>query len=294
MEGKVLIYVRDLQLGRWILSWASVNHVPFVECYRDMDLEYRANLIKENNKLFVYEFLDEDHEAQFLMLQKMSESGFKILVVFPEYRIQFIDEGMKVGVDDMLVHPIEMPILSSKLSKLLQLPVDEPEPEPEEVQTMDYMVTVEREIRRAKRGHYELSFVMFSFVSSADSHLEEFFDVMKSTLRETDILLHINAANRYLVVCPFTKKEYIVEVENKIRDVFHFMKQRGQFTSHSKVYVHGLTLGEDGMDFKELMEKMENGIEGSKSIDQLGSRNKPRVYSNPKAFKAYGRHYRWN
>lgn len=273
MDGKVLIFVKDYQLNRLILNCVNQLKLNFFECFREEDIYFKIKLCEDPNKLFVYEFLHEKEEEQFELLQKISDKGFKILVIFPEYSISYIDRGQKVGVDDMLVYPIETSTLTNKITSLLNLPIENQISEVifKEV-TDDYMESVTNEIIRARRGNYDLSFVMFSFVSVAEEKLEEYFNQLKIFLRETDILLPKIEKNKFILMCPFTKKNYLVEVENKIRETFNQLKQSGTFLLHSKIYMHGLTLDVDGRSFEELFKQMVEGIEVSKQYDQQSSK----------------------
>lgn len=292
MDGKILIFLRDYQLKRQVMNLVAQLELSFVEC-NDMDeLSFKTQLIVSDNKLMIYEFSEGvDEEKQFQRMKSLREKGWKILVVYSKYSIPYIDKSQAIGINDLIIHPVEILSVKNKILTLLSVPIEvqyeqKPVTEPEAVLTED---VVKLEINRAERGKYVLSFVLFELASVVLSKQKVFVDRLKDRLRETDAIIRGREKNTYLVMCPFTPKNFVVEVENKIRVLFEEMKNEGEVAPLSRVYLYGLTLGEDGEYFEVLLNKLENNLHESKIVDQAIKHN---ILYDPEKLKAYRNMYR--
>lgn len=290
MDGKVLVFIRDYQLKRQVINLVVQLELSFVES-NDMDeLSFKSQLITTDNKVFVYEFAEgQDEEKQFQRLGSMKEKGWKILVIFSKYSIPYIDKSQNVGIHDLLIPPIEILSLKNKILTLLSVPFEVTPKQKPVIEAIPVEESVKLEINRAERGKYVLSFVLFELASVVHSKQKIFVDLLKERLRETDDVIRGREKNMFLVICPFTPKNYVVEIENKIRSLFEELKQNGEVAPLSKVYAYGLTLGEDADDFETLIERLEHNMHESKTFDQAIKNN---ILYDPEKLKAYRNMYR--
>ena len=75
---------------------------------------------------------------------------------------------------------------------------------------------LKREIKRAGRGKYPVSFVMGRIFGAEPEKIQDFYRRLKSVLRDTDRIMNYDSRT-FVIVCPFTPKENLMQVENKIR-----------------------------------------------------------------------------
>lgn len=281
MEGKVLLFIRDYQLKIKVIHAMTDMHVSFMEVFEKEELSFKMQLIQNENRLYIHEYMFDDDE-QFDKIRSMKENGWKVLIIFPKYEIEYIDKSQEAKADDLMVQPIEVPSFKSKLTTLMNLPVLKVVASNEEVD--GFRDLVEMEVNRAQRGSYALSFVMVDMsVLKAEEKLF-FVDQLKSILRETDMVVKTHERDYYMIVCPFTPKEFLVEVENKIRRQFSQDQLRELISTKGKLYLYGLTLGQDGDNFEVIYEKLMNSIANSKILDQAISKN---VTYNKNKLNAY-------
>lgn len=290
MDGKVLIFVRDYQLKRQVINLTAQLGLSFVECNEMAELNFRMQLIMAENKLFVYEFAEGiDEEKQFIKLKSMKEAGWKTLVIFSKYHIPYIDKSQNVGINDLVIHPVEIVAIKNKIISLLSVPIETKATEETISEEASIDEIVKLEINRAQRGDYALSFVIFELSSVVLSKQKNFIEQLKNRLRETDAVIRGREKDTYLIMCPFTPKNFVVEVENKIRSLFQELKIEGTIAPLSKLYVYGLTLGLDGEDFEQLITILEDSLHEFKVIDNAIKHN---ILHDPEKLKAYRSMYK--
>lgn len=205
MEGKVLLFIRDYQLKIKIIPALTDMHIPFIEVFEKEELPFKMKLINQTNKLYIHEYIQGDEE-QFNKIRAMKASGWKILLIFPKYEIRYIDASQEAGVDDLMARPLEIPAFRKKVTTLMRLPQLRVVVSHEEVD--NFKSTAELEVNRAMRGNYDLSFVMVDLSVMPAEEKMIFIDVLRSALRETDVVVKTHEKDYYLIVCPFTPKNF--------------------------------------------------------------------------------------
>ncbi len=284
MNGKILLLVRDFQIKRTLIQLFMEKHVHFMECFDEEELDFKLAFYTEGERIFVYEFTNDVTEVEYECIRKIKEKGWKVLAIYPKYSVEYIDASQKIQIDDMLTHPVDTAYVRRKVLAMMNQVsqgVDQHVIQPDTLQE-----AVRIEINRSMRGNYPLSFVMIALPAIQDEHKNAFSRKLKERLRETDILYTDQAHNAYIMLCPFTQKQQLVEVENKIRDVFEFLRGTFQMSHKGKIYIHGLTLSEDGQSYQEIYEKLLQGIHDSRLLDQrevqdiLQDRTKFEAYRN--------------
>ncbi|GEM_PF-1106887 len=266
MNGKVLLFVRDYQIKRNLISLLTHLQVQFMECFEEEELSFKLQLYTQGNRIFIYEFTGNVTQEEYERVKAIKDKGWKILAIYPRYSIEFIDESQKIQIDDVLTHPIEPESMKRKMIALINKMAPESKTHPVHPENLQDAVRVE--INRATRGNYPLSFIMISPPEMSDEHKDIFSGKLKEHLRETDMIYIEDDANTYMMLCPFTPKNLLVEVENKVRRVFEELREPFKIARKDKVYVHGLTLDEDGQSYQEIYEKLLKGIHDSKLLDQ--------------------------
>ena len=266
MNGKILLFVRDYQVKRNIISILSHLQVQFMECFEEEELSFKLQLYTEGNRIFIYEFTGNVTDEEYARVKSIKEKGWKVLAIYPKYAIRYIDESQRIQIDDLLTHPVASDSLRRKIISLINKLTPEVK---EAISIPDNLHDAVRiEINRATRGNYPLSFVMISPTEMTEEQKDIFSGLLKENLRETDMIYTEEDAHTYMVLCPFTPKNSIVEVENKVRSVFEEVREPFKLNRKDKIYVHGLTLEEDGQTYPEIYKKLLKGIHDSKLLDQ--------------------------
>jgi len=274
MEGKVVLFIRDHQLKIQFINCLAMYNISFIECFDQEEIWFKLNLIHSEKRVYIHEYTEEEGTKQFELFKKIRKKGYKILVVFPNYSVEYIDNSHTAGVDDLMVNPVEDNRLIKKVLNLLDLSPEKEETLEETKDVFDkdkFNEAVVMEINRAERGHYVLSFVLIDFIDNLDKidahDVHEIIQQMNKALRETDIILKTEKKNTYLLICPFTPKDSLVEVENKIRNFVGDIKKSYSIKTTSKLYVYGLSFDRDGEMFDQFYERLKEGINDSKLLD---------------------------
>lgn len=283
MEGKILLYIRDFQSKRKIINAVSELRIPFIECYSEEEFGFKKQLIDEPNKVFVYEFSDIDMDKQFANIKNMKNEGWRIIAIFSQYKKNYINMCREAGIEDLIVYPVDISVFRKKLVTLFQMPTVERqlpvqegnEPELKLIQRTEnkedekqFMDMIRLEINRAKRGSYDLSFIMIDLGDISDNAKTVYLEQLNGVIRETDSVTETNFKNCYMVVCPFTPKNFLVEVENKVRNIYTSLQRQGSILPMNKVYLHGLTYGVDGDGFDVVYDALIDKINRSKEMDR--------------------------
>jgi len=76
-------------------------------------------------------------------------------------------------------------------------------------------------------------------------------------MRETDKIAN-HDYRTFIIVCPFTVKKYLLEVEKKVRETYEKM-----FQGKGKLYMYSVTYPDDGDTLEKLIDTMEKGVHDS-------------------------------
>lgn len=275
MSGKVLLNVYSIHVKNDLLSIFIENAVDVMEVQNEHDLIFKYNLLKNNLNMYIHEFDETNHKSSMEQLRRIDLEKVRCIVMIHEYSSKIIDETLLLNVKDIIVLPIDKENLrrkilspvhrvksSTSMPKAPLRPLDEGKLV---VAKFNY-APLNLEITRCTRGNYPLSLVLVSYSDIEQRAFDVFEEELRLRLRTTDVILKFDQ-NRLLIMCPFTPKNNLVEVENKVREAFSTVRFKGY--KNSNMYLYGVTFPDDGGSSRELVRLMKDGIHDSKLFSEL-------------------------
>lgn len=281
MLGKVLINVTSTQVSSDLLSIFVAEGYEVFEARDANDLLFKYNLIREDLDLYIHELDEQDYEGSMAVFKKIDRHRTRTVLLIHLYSAKVIDDALSLSVKDVVVLPMERNALAKKLIQPIRnqvkttlmpkMPPKAPEgasastpPETSLEMPLDDD-TLEMELNRAIRGRYPLSIVMVAYGGFTEGAFIRFEKNLRRSLRTTDAICRFGVAT-LLIVCPFTSKVHLAEVENKIRDAYKQVIAEGHGSGTMQLY--GLTYPRDVASKDKLLEQLKAGIDSSDFIHE--------------------------
>lgn len=261
MAKKVLVHIHSLANKRIVLPALISMGLDFVEYSGPEDFNFKLGLFKEQTYLMIHELNRMKYINEFESMKKAVALNVKVLLIIDEYDTKIIDDALSIGIHDLITFPIKEETLKSKIDSLLSsIPGNMGR------KSNINMPVIENEIARAKRGNYHFSIVMANLDGIHVDDMALVIDSLKNQLRDTDLVLKWDRY-RILLICPFTIKESIVEVENKIRAIVK--EKYGEFKNKVILNMYGISYPKDGKSAKDLIDKLYEGLNNSIMLGNL-------------------------
>lgn len=260
MRKKIMTNVSSQIVKNMVLTTIVQGDYDFIEFTSAEDLVFKFNLLRESIVLMIYELNNKSYKMDSEVSKEIKGYGIKTLVISDKYESEIIDQAMDSGASDIIISPLKEDILKSKIKNLIdstsnRLSQNEGEQSPLAEDGM-----VDYEILRADRGKYSISLVMVEFSGILDEEIDWVIIKLKAKLRETDLVFRYGPM-RLLLICPFTLKENVVEIENKVRAVR--TENYMSFKTKVGLFVYGISYPKDGKNASELVFFLDKGIKNS-------------------------------
>ncbi len=179
-----------------------------------------------------------------------------------------VAKAFREGARDIVAKPINYTQLKERLDNL----IDPEHRAKTKRDIMDYNEQIGIEIKRAKRGNYELSIVLAGLFLKVDykslykdvSHKniidleQQYPQELQKAMRETDIIISLSPSD-YLFILPFTNKTGIAFVREKITSVLSNMIAEKE-KNNLLVVIEAATFPEDGETPKQLIARIESDL----------------------------------
>ncbi|PKM93353.1 MAG: hypothetical protein CVU84_16170 [Firmicutes bacterium HGW-Firmicutes-1] len=266
MKNKVLVNVAG-SATRKIALFTVVNlGYDFIEFQSPEDLKFKHSLLKDSIIMLLHEINYATYERDFEMIKEVSNKKIKVLLIIDRYETKVIDDAIEAGANDIIVLPLKEEMLKSKIKNILANIVKPFELEEDNEYSYIDDTIIDHEIIRADRGNYSISLVMVELHSINEEEIIELIEKLKSRLRETDLVMRYGPL-KLLLICPFTGKENIVEVENKVRMLVK--ENFNKFKNKASVTIYGISYPKDGERARELIELLDEGIMNSRLLGRI-------------------------
>lgn len=279
MADKVLILIEDRVIKGIVLKILYEKNIEFMEGLDLKDLQLKLDIFQDTILFHIIQINRQSYREQFEFVKSVKGeviSGFPVLAIIPADTSEFVGGAKKAGIEDVVLIPEKRDqfrdFFTARLTEFMKnIPIkeqnDEGEPMPKTVLVdLTSDEDLKHEIKRAGRGKYAISFVMVRFTGVHIGLIQDFYIKLKKEMRDTDKIINYDY-HTFIVVCPFTVKSYLVEVENKIRETFE-----GLFGGHSRLRrldMYGVTYPDDGKNIDNLVEVMEKGVHDSNIISSI-------------------------
>ena len=300
MADKVLIYLEDRVIKGIVLKILREKDLEFLEGLDIKDIQLKLDIFQDTVLFHIIQIGRENYREQFNFIKNVKEqyaAGFPVLAIIPGDSSEFVNGAKKAGIEDVVMIPEKREqfrdIFSARLTEFIKtIPIKEPNKE-EVNQKKDGTAgfisdeALQHEIKRAVRGKYSISFVMGRFSGVHIGLIHEFYAKLTQDMRDTDRIMSYDY-HTFIVVCPFTVKSFLVEVEKKIREAFEGMFG---YSRVRRLDMYGVTYPDDGRNISELISILEKGVHDSVIIsgirEPLNSISRERLEEYRKMLKLY-------
>jgi hypothetical protein len=263
MKGKVLLNIYTIQVKNDLMSILVQNNYDFLEVNNEDELSFKYNLIKDQLGLYIQELDELNYEKALEQIRKIDASKVKSIILLHKYSSKVIDDALALKVSDIVVLPIDRINLTKKIlsSVTKQTSSDYMPASPiiEIIEEIDYS-KLNEELNRALRGSYPLSLVTVDAHKMTSTLFEHVKKALEQFLRATDIILPYGK-QQLLLLCPFTPKNFLVEVENKVRLAHKSIAPKASIPN--AIYLYGVTYPDDGSTSEELLKRLYEGVHDS-------------------------------
>lgn len=249
------------------------------------DLRFKADLFKSAIVLLIVEVTDSNRERLYAEIQRLSAMKSpvrgSVLALVPNETAEMVGGAIKAGIDDVILLPQNreryQTVLAERIPAVVEKgrirlhgmpePAESVAPEDQEMTDPDELRSeLLRELKMANRGGHTVSLLMVRCTGLSDKELQRYVDRLQDGLRDTDRILPYDAT-AFIIVCPFTTKAFIIEVERKARQAYADLF--GEFTHERRIYLFGANYPTEEREPDRLIERMENGIHDSMAFTAL-------------------------
>ncbi|MDI9482231.1 MAG: hypothetical protein QM315_03495 [Bacillota bacterium] len=275
MAEKVLISIESRYIKSIVLKSLFERNFDFVEVLDANDLMLKLDIFRESILFYIIEIDSRQYEGQYKLIKKLKTdtgmSGFSILAIIHDGTAEIVGGAKDAKIDDVFLIPEKRELLRSsfnnRLSQFLKKFPSTIVNNPEWIEYRKNIVSafsededLKHEIKRAGRGKYPVSFIMGRVFGARPEMIQDLYNKLKSVLRDTDRIMNYDSRT-FVIVCPFTPKENLVLVENKIRGTYEQLF--GRNTVFRRLDMYGATYPDDGRSIDKLIELCEKGVHDS-------------------------------
>lgn len=267
MKQKVLVHAETMTAKKIILPTILSVGYDFVEAHDYYDVRFKCDLLKDHIAIYIHELDYTKYDEDISHIKDVIDRGLKVVLIIDNYDVAIIDEALNIGIKDIVELPIDKNVFAKKLRSFIftdkKDDIDISKAVEAASLTKHNEQIIQNEIARALRGGYEISMILVKHLNHDLSMTTELIKSLKSQLRDTDRVLHY-ADDKVLLICPFTVKAYIVEIENKVRHIYENLNKDKEMFA-----LYGLTYPEDVNDSSKILHRLERGIETSIALSKL-------------------------
>lgn len=302
MNHNAIVEVESLYLKKNLIKAVSNIGLAFVDVFDLDDMEIKLQTLGELTSLGILEVYNENLVKIKASMKLFRQYCPKVPVIALVYKetADIVSVVLQLGIEDILLLPQNQNLYSKSIQdKLNKYRIVEPEKEVAAVnrkiihENADLSKELQLELKRAERGDYSFSLVLAHLVGGSNFELfREFINSLEPITRDTDRIF-IMDDNTFLSTFPFSSKEHILIIEEKIREAFKtYLPKIGL---HKKLSLYSATYPNDGNILEELLSRLEKGINNSIVINSvhtpLSSLSKSEIENYKKMIKQYKRFF---
>lgn len=207
--------------------------------------------------------LNLNQESGFDVIRKLKDKGIKstIVIVSLDNRKDTIVRGFKEGAVDYILKPLNDKELVTRLLKYIDL--NKTENIGEKIVQMNFQEYLSSELRKASKGNYFVSIIMFSLDKQVDTksgidsrELLSSFDYVYKNLNElfweTDLFVKYGQQN-YIGIFPFSDVKSTHVILDKIYNRFEILQSKEKFLTQYKLVNAFVTYPTEGTGKDEIL-----------------------------------------
>lgn len=282
---RVLVNCENRFLKGLLLRLLVEVGLDVAEATDEEDVKLKMNLFGSSIILYVMEVTSRNRDRLYSEVQRLKTgknpySG-NIIALVPNDSAEMVGGALKAGIGDVILLPAQRErhhaILSERIQAVTEsirrrkasavLEQEEAEPvEPSFEEGISIRSELLREIKMANRGGHTVSFLMVRSIGLGEAEIKRFTEELSESLRDTDLLAEYDRS-AFVVICPFTAKPSLVEVERKVHHAY--AKLFGDFTKERRAFLYGANYPSEERDVEKLLMRMENGIHDSMAFTAI-------------------------
>lgn len=295
MGKRILLQVQNTTIKGMIIKYLIEAGLEVVDIVDYKDLLFKISVYPSNFVLFIIEITEESLSTIFDEIAEIKENepfiNIPILALIPRDTPDIITSALKSGIEDVFLIPKSSASFKQHLHGKINAAIKQFVPiefsskykkkKSEEIDIEKVKELIYTDIKLANRGKYPISFLMIKFTKVKEDDAYGFIERLSRILRETDKILRLSDFE-WVIVCPFTEKKYIIEVERKV-----FVAFRAEMESeynNKKINLDSATYPEDSESLDKILEKLELGIKNNMAINKI---NVPLKSLSPKELEDY-------
>lgn len=218
-----------------------------------------------------------DYDSIKRLKGKEAYKNIPIIIVSKFTDKKYIIKAIECGAVEYIAKPYDENSVLKKICRILGVPTQKtlnkgPE---EDIVVFSFSEMLNKEIKAAGRGGYDLSIMMVSVAPDDEKKItpdnsEDIIalinKVMKSRLRETDTTFQYGT-NNLIMLLPFANRDGIKVVDEKINDIFNTHSLIKQKNGDSYVLITAsVSYPDDGKVRNKLLEKLEENFNVNKML----------------------------
>jgi len=285
-SNKKLLVVEDSPLFRVSMSNFLKTHYAFeieeFNSVRELTEFLKKTDPEEILLIILDQYLPDGTGLEAISSYMEEHENYKLpfILVSASVDKETVTRAFKQGAKDVITKPVNYEKLKERLDNIIA-------PEymvKEKKSIMDYYSQIMNEVKRARRGDYNLSIAMAGIFQKTDFksiHKESFYrqiidlekkypDELQKTMRETDTIVSLSPSE-YLFILPFTDKKGTEVIVKKISTIFDQLVSEEE--RKNLVMVTGTsTYPDDGDSLDKLIAKIEEDFK-KQSVQQAENSN---------------------
>jgi|GEM_PF-6553647 len=220
MEKTMLLVTKtDLLQFRMESLLSKINH-ELIITHSKIDAIHKLNYFNNELDLFILD-LDDDIEMFSLINEIKSRKINKPIILLSSFndKSTFI-KAIKLGIDDFIIKPFDDERMTTTLDKYLKQTTVEVRNE-----VRNYQKDISLEIKKASKGAYPITFIVFNFVGKNKIFLANtFMRELLSKKWDTDKALFY-AKDVIIGIFPFSGQKNLRVIEEKMKFYYSVVKK---------------------------------------------------------------------
>lgn len=278
MSKRILLQIDDKIIKGMTIKYLIEPGYEIIEILGYDDLLYKLSIYPDDFCLFIIEINNNSLVSIFKKISDIKQKGFlkntPILGFILDDTRDIVNLAIKSGFNDLILIPDNKASFKKQLYMKLGFLIKEFNPIMPDKEYFDTeIVSIEKikelvnnEISFAKRGKYPVSFIMIRFANLKENLVCKAGNYLSDILRKTDKVYRL-ASNVWIIICPYTEKKHIVNVEYKIYKILR--KKTGINSTVKYVSLGMASYPQDSENFDEILEILEAGIKTNFTINNL-------------------------
>lgn len=253
MEKTILLVTKtDLLQFRMESLLDKINH-ELIITHSKVEAIHKLNYFNNDIDLFILD-LDDDIEMFSLINEINSRNIHKPIILLSSFndKSTFL-KAIKLGIDDFIIKPFDDERMTSTLNKYLKEKVIEVRNE-----VRNYQKDLSLEIKKASKGAYPITFIIFNFLGKNKLYLANTF--MRKLLNEkwdTDKAIFY-AKDVIIGIFPFSGQKNLRVIEEKMKFYYSVINENKSTFNATDMIMQSIIYPTQVENYDDLIDEINN------------------------------------